>query len=110
LFPELCIPGNQGARAKPVNLPATSKVTIDMDHVASGHMSGGARVSAGKTLFPGGMSKEQVENAIRQAYRSCKRIETQGSRVLVRGQGSGLKIEMWINTQTNVIETAYPIK
>lgn len=39
-------------------------------------------------------------------------MKTQGESVLVRGKDekSGLKIEMWVNTETKRIETAYPIK
>jgi hypothetical protein len=80
-----------------------------MEHVASGHMVGGSRVSALKTLFPESMDLKQVENAIRQAYRYGEKIGSQGDRVLVRGQGEGLYIEMWLNKATKQIETAYPI-
>jgi RHS repeat-associated protein len=97
-------------RTKPVNLPSTRRVTVDMPHVQSGHMSGGSRVSPNKTLFPQNMNPSQVERAIKDAYSQCKRVDTQGDRVKVRGTSSdGLPIEMWVNTRTRVIETAYPI-
>ncbi len=47
----------------------------------------------------------QVENLVREAYRNSKKIKTQGERVLLRGNN----IEMWVNTKTKTIETAYPI-
>jgi hypothetical protein len=72
-------------------------------------MSGGTRVSDLKSLFPSGWNASQIEQAVRQAYRYGERISTQGDRVLVRGENNGLQIEMWVNTETRTIETAYPV-
>jgi len=100
------------SRTKPVNLPAWRRVTIDMEEVTSGHMQGGSRLMPGsrKDLFPNHMNAQQVERAIRDAYRHAERVRTQGERVLIRGTSpkTGLRIEMWVNTQTNTIDTAYP--
>ena len=93
-------------RPKPINLPSWKKIDIDMDHIASGHIRGGSRVSSKKDLFPDHMTRAQVEKAVREAYRYGKRIETQGDRVRVRGNG----IEMWVNIKDKAIETAYPVK
>jgi hypothetical protein len=35
--------------------------------------------------------------------------ETQGDRVVVRGTHNKVIIEMWVNTKTKIIETAYPL-
>ena len=94
---------------KPVNLPSWKRIEIDMEHIASGHMTGGSRVSAKKDMFSESMSARQVERAVRQAYRYGERVAVQGERVLVRGEYGGMRIEMWVNTQTRTIETAYPI-
>jgi hypothetical protein len=94
---------------KSVNLPAWKKVNIDMDHIASGHMRGGSRVSTLKSLFPEYMGRAQVERAVRQAYRFGEKISSQGERVLVRGQYERITIEMWVNRATRTIETAYPV-
>ena len=91
---------------KAIYLPAWKKIAIDMEDIASGHIAGGSRVSSLKTLFPENMSVDQVEAAIRDAYRYGNRVETQGDRVRIQGQG----IEMWVNTSTKTIETAYPMK
>ena len=93
-------------------LPSWKKVVIDINHIASGHMVGGARVSQLKSLFPSNMNVQQVEKVIRQAYKNvAKKVRTQGDRVLLRGETeSGLKIEMWLNRTTKTIETAYPIR
>jgi hypothetical protein len=95
---------------KAVNLPSWRRVTINITHIASGHIRGGSRVSAGKTLFPDSMNAQQVEKAVREAYRFGARVRTQGERALVQGMTkAGLKIEMWVNTVSKTIESAYPI-
>jgi hypothetical protein len=62
-----------------------------------------------KDLFPDYTSNSQIENSVRDAYKNSSKLQTQGDRVLVRGQSDGLTIEMWINKSTNTIETAYPV-
>jgi len=68
-------------------------------------MKGGSRVSSRKSTFPENMTQSQVEKLVREAYRYGERVRTQGDRVLVRGNN----IEMWVNTTTKSIETAYPL-
>ena len=92
--------------SKSVNLPAWKNILIDTEHIISGHVRGGSRVSSLKTIFPDNLSEKQIENLVREAYRNSKKIKTQGERILLRGN----KIEMWLNTQTKTIETAYPIR
>jgi hypothetical protein len=97
-------------KLKPVNLPAWRTIGIDMEEILSGHTAEGVRAiqSGIKDLFPPGMTSEQIERAVRQAYRYGEKVATQGERVLVRGQSNGLTIEMWVNRTTRTIETAYP--
>jgi hypothetical protein len=92
-------------------LPGWKKVSIDLEHIASGHIKGGSRVSSIKTLFPEGVNANDVGIAIRDAYRNVhSKLQTQGDRILLRGASSrGLEIEMWLNKATSTIETAYPI-
>jgi hypothetical protein len=97
------------AASKAINLPGWKKLTVDMEHIASGHMADGARVSSKKTLFPSSWTQSNVQSAIKEAYESAKKIETQGDRVRLQGTGGGQKIEMWLNTKSKTIETAYPI-
>nr|WP_272898786.1 EndoU domain-containing protein [Paenibacillus sp. MMS18-CY102] len=82
-----------------------------MDHITSGHTAGGSRAkqSGGKTIFPSNMSESQIEKTVREAYKNGSKVQTQGDRVLVRGEANGVQVEMWVNTKTNTIETAYPI-
>jgi hypothetical protein len=96
------------AKGKPVNLPAWKDIIIDIAHIASGHVAGGARASEKKDKFPPGMTPEKIESAVRNAYKVCKKLQTQGERVLVVGTADGLTIEMWVNVATKTIETAYP--
>ena len=97
---------------KAVNLPSWKKVDIWMDHIASGHTGNGWRTGckgSNKSLFPEGMTKQQIETAIRQAYRNGKKVRTQNATtVIVRGEHQGLKLEMFVNTESKIIETAYP--
>ncbi|HEV2147523.1 MAG TPA: RHS repeat-associated core domain-containing protein [Longimicrobiaceae bacterium] len=101
----------QATRAtKAINLPGWRKISIDMEHITSGHMAGGSRVSPLKTLFPAGMSARAVERVVRQAYRNAgDKLASQGERVLLQGEYGGLTIQMWINRATKRIETAYPV-
>ncbi|WP_442954372.1 polymorphic toxin-type HINT domain-containing protein [Paenibacillus sp. MMS18-CY102] len=96
---------------KPINLPSYKSINIDMDHITSGHTAGGSRAkqSGGKTIFPSNMSESQIEKTVREAYKNGSKVQTQGDRVLVRGEANGVQVEMWVNTKTNTIETAYPI-
>jgi RHS repeat-associated protein len=101
---------------KPVNLPASRNVIVDMIEVHSGHMHGGARAAAsaksgkGKSLFPEHMKVNQVEAAIIDAYEHSSITRVQGDRVVLQGvTKDGTIIEMWFNRAVNVIETAYPV-
>lgn len=98
-----------GAAAKPINLPAWRRITVNMRHIADRHMVGGPH-TAGRTVFPSTMSEVGVMRAVREAYESSRKIGVQGNdRVKLLGDGGGLKIEMWFNKATNTIESAYPI-
>lgn len=83
---------------------------VDMEHVVSGHTSTGKRAvqskkaGKGKDLFYG-MSYGEIEKVIIMAYRNGKRIKTQGKRAFVREK---MTIEMWVNTKTKIIESAWP--
>ncbi|QVL55882.1 MAG: EndoU domain-containing protein [Simkaniaceae bacterium] len=100
--------------SKAINLPSWRKVGVNIDHVAAGHLNGGWRTmceGSRKTLFPEGFSKPQLEKIIRQAYKNGKKIRTaQDNKIIVVGEYNGTKIEMYVNTKTKTIETAYPKK
>jgi RHS repeat-associated protein len=100
----------QSLGALKTTLPGWKKVTVDMAHVASGHIKGGSRVSKLKSLFADGMTSQQVLSMVVKAYRNVHtKLQTQGDRVLLRGDADGTTIEMWLNTVTKTIETAYPV-
>jgi hypothetical protein len=86
-----------------------------MDHIMSGHKEGGSRltqsiaVGGTKDVFPGNMSRGELESAIKDAYGHCSKLQTQGERVLVEGQSGNLTIRMWVNTSSKIIETAWPV-
>lgn len=91
------------------NLPAWKTIKIDIDHIVSGHTSGGSRAmqSQIKDVFPDNWTEKQIETAILEAYRFGSRVQTQGNRV--RGYGNNRYIEMWVNLETKQIEMVYPI-
>ena len=101
-------PNIVASATKAVNLPSWRQVTVDIPHVLERHTWGG-RLAAGRDLFPPGMGATQIERAIYQAYRVAKRMSSQGDRILIRGVADNLTIEMWLNTATKTIETAYPV-
>ncbi|MBO0883439.1 MAG: EndoU domain-containing protein, partial [Mycobacterium sp.] len=105
--------GRGGANAfKPVNLPSWKRVGIDMGHILDRHTEGGKvyQQSGIKTKFPDVMSPGEIESTIREAYRySSMAGPSQGPRVVLRGGANGLQVEMWVNRETGVIESAYPV-
>src|SRR5207249_11893214 len=96
-----------GGSVKAVNLPAWRKVAIDMEHVLSGHVEGGSRVSSMKSLWPYNMSPKGIERAIRTAFRYGTKVAVYGDRVKIRGQAGRLTIEMWYDRATKQIRSAY---
>jgi RHS repeat-associated protein len=98
-----------GGIAKAINLPSWSKIAVDKAHIFERHVPG-AKYSAGRSVFPATMGEKGIMQAIRQAYENGNKVGVQGTdRVMLRGQGGGLTIEMWFNKATRTIETAYPV-
>ena len=95
------------AAPKAINLPAWKKLTVDMQHIAERHLPGGI-YSEGRTLF-NGLNEGQVAKVMQGAYHNAKKLATQGDRILVRGTYNGWTVEIWINTATKTVETAYPV-
>lgn len=102
--------GKSRPKRKSPNLPAESDLVVDMDHIAERHIEGG-RLIHGRDVFPTGMTREQVERAIREAYRGAKKVKSQtGGQLKLQGEAAGMVIEMYVNTVTKEIETAYPVR
>jgi RHS repeat-associated protein len=97
------------AAKKTINLPSWRKITIDLEHILSGHTAEGTRISKLKNLFPSCMTKEEIEKAILEAYKNASKLATQGDRILLQGKSGKMVIEMWLNKITNTIETAYHV-
>jgi RHS repeat-associated protein len=106
----LCDPlGLAPYAGKPVNLPSWRKIGIDIEHIVSGHTAGGSRVSPLKDLFSPGMTRPQIANVVRQAYRHAGLAgPSQGERVFLAGVHDGVTYEMWVNKATKMIESAWP--
>jgi hypothetical protein len=102
-------PGRPSGRGKAVSLPSVRASDVDIEHIIEGHTAGGARTGSAKTLFPDGWTRIEILVAVLAAYRTGKRVGTQGNRVKVRGTVDDMVIEMWVNLTTKRIETAYPV-
>lgn len=74
----------------------------------SGHSAGGNRGGPNKDRFPEGLTAAAIEKIIREAYKYAEKVKTQGDRVFLRGPWGNNTIEMWLNTVTNMIESAWP--
>jgi YD repeat-containing protein len=74
----------------------------------------GNRLNQSKDLFPCGMTDDQVERSIREAYGNSRLVATQYRfdgvvAKRLQGRSGQLVIEMWLNVDERIIETAYPI-
>ena len=101
---------------KPINLPSTKKVKIDMAHILSGHSAGGNR-GPNKDRFPPWMTAKMIEQAIRMAYNNAEKggplqLSWQDGEEIIRqfykGPWTEGTIEFWFNYSKKTIETAWP--
>ena len=88
--------------------PPRTNVPLSLASQSSGSRAYG-RIDH-KTLFPENLTRDQIENVIRQAYRYGKKTRTQRDKVIVVGEHQGIKIEMWVDIKNKTIDTAYPIR
>jgi hypothetical protein len=97
--------------------PAWHKVTLDMEHVLSGHRSYGARYLQAlkdgkiKDIWPDNVSDRFIKNSIRTAFGNARIINTNPghSRVLLEGHSkAGTRIQMWYESSTKTITSAWP--
>lgn len=95
-------------------LPSAKKIKVDMEHIISHHTPKGKAVKGGKIgdIFPSSFYNEKaIEGCIKRTYKSVSKIQKrQGERLQLKGFDPEYKIdiEMWLNTRTKTIETAYP--
>lgn len=98
------------------NLPSYKKTKIDMNHIISGHSSGGNR-GPNKDKFPAWMTTPMIKKAITEAYKVAKKIGplqyswndgVENVRQLLQGDWNGMRIQMWYNYTKRIIETAWP--
>ena len=94
-------------KRKPINLPSAKRVTLDMEHIWSGHGASGNR-GPNKSRFPEWVMPIMAEKMIRVAYQYGERVKSQGDKVKVIGSWGDMVIEIWINVKTYIIESAWP--
>jgi hypothetical protein len=98
--------------------------SFDWDHIMNNHSEGGKvaneRLKGTNGQYDGifrNMNEGQIKGAVKEAWANREKVQTQSDpvsgvvRELYRGTDtkSNLTIEMWYNTTTKVVETAYPI-
>ncbi len=91
---------------------------FDWDHILEAHSSRGsiARQSGKKDIFAN-LTDDQIKASVQAAWKQRQKIKTQKGfsgteRIKYRGEDvlGGRVIEFWFNTQTKMVETAYPIE
>lgn len=71
---ELSSDYNYYVKKKPVNLPASNKISLDMDHIMSGHSYGGNRGGPKKDRFPPGMTAPLIEKQLEKLINMLKKL------------------------------------
>ena len=104
-------PEKEGKRwRKPADLPAWGKLTVDWDHIYEGHWEGTPEQTRGNNDVFWGLSQPQIKRVVRGAYENVhSKLQTQGPRIRVRGEFERWTVEMWVNKEDKLLETAYPI-
>lgn len=86
----------------------------DWEHIFDRHWEGGAtaRQRTTGTIF-GTLSKTDIKKVVDQAWEQRKKVQTQDNRIKYQAEvkmreWNGV-VEMWFNTETQILETAYPL-
>jgi len=100
-----------GCQTGAICLPSFKKLTVEWEHIFSGHVVGGSRVAEGssKTLFPSHMSERAIKRAVELAFGTGKKVGRQLDTLIIEGRAAGLNIRIYYNSATRTIETAFPI-
>jgi RHS repeat-associated protein len=102
--------GGGGTRRRPFDIPSWGKIAVDWVHIFDRHMHTGATAirQLEKTRFPINMSERAIKSAIKEAWGNAQKVGFDDqSGIKLIGTGGGMQIEMWFNTATNTITTAY---
>jgi RHS repeat-associated protein len=103
----------RGGSTAPVNRPSLRRLTWDWKHILSRHEWGASLSNVGKeprTQFPSLMNRKGIESAIREAYQNSVLVARQGNQILLRGQGHGMIIDIWVDVVAKELKTAYPVQ
>ena len=91
---------------------------FDWEHILAAHSDNGliARQSGRKDAFAG-LSDDQIKASVQAAWKQRQKVKTQKGvsgpeRIKYHGEDvSGKRvIEFWYNVETQIVETAYPVK
>jgi len=90
-----------------------SRASTAWEHIFDRHWYGGAtaKLSGIKDIF-GSLEKSEIKQVVDAAWEARKKVKTQDAQIKyiaeVRNRLWSGKIEMWFNTETKELETAYP--
>ena len=84
----------------------------DWDHIFEGHWQGSpSRVRGNNDVF-GRLDKFEIMQVVDDAWKLREKVETQGRQIrylaTVKNRLWNGVIEMWLNTETKILKTAYP--
>ncbi|MBQ1440385.1 MAG: RHS repeat-associated core domain-containing protein, partial [Clostridia bacterium] len=109
-------------KASAANRPSYKKVSVNMNHILSGHTAGGSRHGPGgnKTNFPWWMTPSMIEKAVREAYKNAEKAGAMqeswwhGMEVVKQcfigvSETFGVVIELYLNYTTQSVDAAWPI-
>ncbi len=84
----------------------------DWDHIFEGHWHGSPPIVRGANDIFGALEKGEIKQVVDLAWSLRKKVQTQGERIRYIAQVDSRlwkgPIEMWFNTTTKILETAYP--
>ena len=105
-------------KGKPVNVPSSRKITLDLPHILSGHGAGGNRGGPNKDRFPSWMTSSIIERAVMEAYKNAEKVGPmqyswndgiECVRQAFIGNWNGMTIKFWLNITKKIIESAWPM-
>ena len=102
-----------GGKNLPMGVPSLRNVKFDWQHIFDGHSDWGsiANQSGAKTVFEG-LDANQIQEVVTGAYQNVikhRKSTAQQNMTVMRGTYKSWTVEMWVNRETKVVETAYPV-
>lgn len=102
-----------------VSTPSPKDIKVRIGHIIDNHTLGGSgfrtstRANGNKTAFPERMTPQDIDRAVREAYSNSREVRSprespDGKIRLLEGDSGDLTIQMFYNSTTKEIESAFP--